>query len=91
MYVLYACINQSVYCGIPYKMIYWRGINIGDWWFYAEIANINLPFLFKSEHAQWHMAQNHQCKIRQLNFQSKFTKYNVLLSPINHLVQYLLG
>ena len=25
---------------VPYKTIYWRGINIGDWLFYVEIANI---------------------------------------------------
>ena len=49
-------------------MIYWRGINIGDWWFYAEIANIKSAILFQSEHAQWHMAQNRQYKICQLTF-----------------------
>ena len=43
-------------------MIYWRGINIGNWRFYEEIANIKSAILFQSEHAQWHMAQNHQCK-----------------------------
>ena len=25
---------------ISYKMIYWWGINIGDWRFYEEIVNI---------------------------------------------------
>ena len=33
---------------IPYKMIYWRGINIGDWRFYKEIANIKSTILFQS-------------------------------------------
>ena len=42
---------------IPYKMIYWQGINIGHWRFYAEIANIKSAILFQSEHAQWHVAQ----------------------------------
>ena len=36
-------------------MIYWWGINIGDWHFYEEIANIKSAILFQSEHAQWHM------------------------------------
>ena len=39
-------------------MIYWQGINIGDWRFYAEIVNIKSAILFQSEHAQWHVAQN---------------------------------
>ena len=26
---------------IPYKTIYWRGINIGDWRFFRKFANIN--------------------------------------------------
>ena len=37
---------------IQYKMIYWWGINIGDWCFYEEIANIKSAILFQSEHAQ---------------------------------------
>ena len=36
---------------MPYKMIYWREINIGDWQNYAEIANIKPAILFQSEHA----------------------------------------
>ena len=36
-------------------MIYWWGINIGDWWFYEEIANIESAILFQFEHAQWHV------------------------------------
>ena len=69
-------------------MIYWGGINIGDWRFYAEIANIKSAILFQSEHAQWHVAQ-----IRQLTSTGKFAKYysrQILLSPINHLVWYVL-
>ena len=67
-------------------MIYWRRINIGDWQFYAEIANIKSAILFQSEHAQWHVAQNCQYKIRQLTFHRQI--WQILLSPINHLVQY---
>ena len=26
---------------VPYKKIYWRGINIGDWRFFRKFANIN--------------------------------------------------
>ena len=26
---------------IPYKTIYWRGINIGNWWFFANIKSAN--------------------------------------------------
>ena len=68
-------------------MIYWRGINIGNWWFYmyAEIVNIKSAILFQSEHAQWHVAQNHQYKIHQLTFHRQI--HQILLLPINHLVQ----
>ena len=52
--------------GYLYKMIYWSGINIGDWRFYADLANIKSAILFQSEHAQWHVAQNHKYKICQL-------------------------
>ena len=52
--------------GYLYKMIYWSGINIGDWRFYADLANIKSAILFQSEHAQWHVAQNCQYKICQL-------------------------
>ena len=45
------------------QYIYWRGIYIGDWRIYADIANIKSTILFQSEHAQWHVAQNHQYKI----------------------------
>ena len=38
-------------------MIYWQEINIGDWRFYADIANIKSTILFQSEHAQWHGAK----------------------------------
>ena len=50
---------------LPYKMIYWWGINIGDWCFYDEIGNIKSAILFQSEHAEWDVAQNRQYKIRQ--------------------------
>ena len=30
-------------------MIYWRGINIGDWRFYEEIANIKSAIFFPQE------------------------------------------
>ena len=33
-----AKINRYIY--IPYKTIYWRGINIGDWRFFRKFANI---------------------------------------------------
>ena len=33
-------------------MIYLQEINIGDWWFFAEITNIKSAILFQSEHAQ---------------------------------------
>ena len=68
-------------------MIYWRGINIGNWWFhmYAEIVNIKSAILFQSEHAQWHVAQNRQYKIYQLTFHRQIRQ--ILLSPINHLVR----
>ena len=33
-------------------MIYWRGINIGDWRFYEEFEIIKSAILFQSEHAQ---------------------------------------
>ena len=56
--------------------MYLQEINIGDWRFYKEIANIKSAILFQSEHAQWHMAQNRQYKIHQIP------------QPINHLVQY---
>ena len=42
---------------LPYNMIYWRGIYIGNWRFYAKIASIKSAILFQSEHAQWHVAQ----------------------------------
>ena len=56
-------------------MIYWRGVNIGDWRFYEEIPNIKSPILFQSEHAQWHVAQNCQYKIRQFLSTGKSAKY----------------
>ena len=56
-------------------MIYWRGINIGDWCFYEEIVNIKSAILFQSEHAQWHVAQNRQYKIRQFLSTGKSAKY----------------
>ena len=56
-------------------MIYWWGINIGDWRFYEEIVNIKSTILFQSEHAQWHVVQNRQYKIRQFLFTGKFAKY----------------
>ena len=67
-------------------MIYWQGINIGDWQIYAEIANMKSAILFQFEHAQWHVAQNPQYKIRQLTFHRQIRQ--ILLSPINHLVLY---
>ena len=64
-------------------MIYWRGINIDNWVIYPEIAKIKSAVLFQSEHAQWHVAQN-----RQLTFHRQICQ--ILLSPINHLVCYML-
>ena len=61
-------------------MIYWQGIYVGDWQFYAEIVNIKSAILFQSEHAQWHLAQN-----RQLTFHRQICQ--ILLSPINNLVR----
>ena len=74
-------------------MIYWRGINIGDRWVYAEITNIKSAILFQSENAQWHVAQNYQYKICQLTFLDKFTLakkssctvYDQLHQPIKSL------
>ena len=64
-------------------MIYWRGINIGDWWFYAEIAKIKSTFLFQSEHAQWHVAQNPPINFPQTN-SSNITLANK--SPCTNIV-----
>ena len=56
-------------------MVHWWGINIGDWQFYEEIANIKSAILFQSEHAQWHVAKNCQYKIRQFPSTGKSAKY----------------
>ena len=56
-------------------MIYWRGINIGDWRLYEESANIKPAILFQSEHAQCHVAQNHQYKTHQFLSTGKSAKY----------------
>ena len=35
--------NYSKYtCKVPYKTIYWRGINISDWRFFRRFANIKI-------------------------------------------------
>ena len=56
-------------------MIYWRGINIGNWHFYEEIANIKSTILCQSEHAQWHVAQNRQYENYQFLSTGKPAKY----------------
>ena len=56
-------------------MIYWWGINIGDWRFYEEIVNIKSTILFQSENAQWHVAQNRQYVIHQFLSIGKSAKY----------------
>ena len=48
-----------MYDNVPYKMIYWWEINIGDWRFYEETANIKSVILFQSEHAQWLLQRAH--------------------------------
>ena len=66
-------------------MIYWQGINIGDWRFRDEIANIKSTILFQSEHAQWHVTLNPQYQLppppRQI--------HQILLLSISHLVWYV--
>ena len=42
--------NHNMY--IPYKMIYWQGITIGDWRFYEEIANIKSANFFPQANPQ---------------------------------------
>ena len=47
-------------------MIYWWGINIGDWRFYEDIANIKPPFCFNLSmlNGTWHKIAN----IKSANF-----------------------
>ena len=54
-------------------MIYWRGINTGDWCFHEGIANIKSAILFQSEAE--HVAQNRQYKIRQFLSTGKSATY----------------
>ena len=74
MYMYVYLVHHKHSCIVPYKMIYWLGINIGDWHFYEEIANIKSAILFQSEHAQWHVAQN-RFKIHQFLSTGKSAKY----------------
>ena len=46
---------------VPYKMIYWQGIYISNWWFYAEITNIKLAifcFNLSMLNGSWHKIAN---------------------------------
>ena len=63
------------YFHIPYKTIYWRGINIGDWRFFRKFANIKFANIKFANTKERRSSSNRQYKIRQLLLTDKFAKY----------------
>ena len=55
------------YFHIPYKTIYWQGINIGNWQFFRKFANIKF-----ANTKEKRSSSNRQYKICQLLLTDKF-------------------